>query len=183
MSAAGVIVVVSGLPASGKTTLASALRDRAGLPLLSLDTVKEAVVDGLGDEAPGDRFAIRRAAREVLVALATANPAGCVVDIWINPTRDESGFADALGAVPGARFAEIVCRVPVEVSLERYAARQRHPAHLPMDAGTEERIRAAAPHVGPLGLGPHRDVDTSIPVPEALVDELVAWVLERGERT
>lgn len=176
MSGPGVVVVVSGLPAAGKSTLAATLRDRLALPLLGLDTVKEALVDGLAGDAPSDRFAIRRAARDVVVALAAANPAGCVIDIWINPTRDGSGFAQALRGLPGVRFVEVVCRVPVEVSLARYAARERHPAHLPMDPGTEERIRAAAPHLGPLGLGPHLDVDTTTPVVGGRVDDLVAWV-------
>ena len=52
------IVLVTGLPGSGKSTLARALRDATGLPLFGLDTVKEAVVDGLG-AMPDDRYVVR----------------------------------------------------------------------------------------------------------------------------
>jgi chloramphenicol 3-O-phosphotransferase len=178
--ARGPIVVVSGLPAAGKSTLAARLRDELGLPLLSLDTVKEAIVDGMGADVPADRFVVRRAARDIVVALAAANPQGCLIDIWINPGRDESGFADGLRAIEDARFVEVLCRVPVEIALERYAGRHRHPAHLPMDDATRRRIEDAAPLIGPLGLGPHIDVDTVVPVAGERWETLVSWLVGHG---
>lgn len=176
----GPIVVVSGLPGAGKSSLAGSLRDALGLALLSLDTLKEAVVDGLGPAAPEDRFAIRLAAREATVRLAGDNPRGCLIDIWINPVRDDSGFVDALRGIEGARFAELVCRVPVETALERYAQRRRHPAHLPLDQGTRDRVLEAADRIGPLGLGPHLDVDTSTPVVDVRLASVVDWLVEHG---
>ncbi len=41
-------VVVAGLPGSGKTTLARALAVELDLPLISKDTIKEALFDALG---------------------------------------------------------------------------------------------------------------------------------------
>ena len=41
-------VLVAGWPGSGKTTLAAALATELGLPLLSKDEIKEALMDGLG---------------------------------------------------------------------------------------------------------------------------------------
>lgn len=175
----GPVVVVSGLPGSGKSTLAEQLHDELGLALLSLDTVKEAVVDGLGPQAPEDRFAIRRAARQIVVDLAAANPRGCLIDIWIDPHGDESGFCEGLRSLGAVPVLEVLCRVPVDVAIERYRRRQRHPAHLPMDDSTERRIRDAAPLIGPLGLGPHLDVDTTTPVLGPRLDTVLDWLADR----
>lgn len=173
----GPVVLVLGLPASGKTTLARSIGEHLGLPVLSLDSVKEALVESLDPAATADRFAVRRAARSVLVRLAGEQPRGCVVDIWVNPTRDESDFAGAVRSLP---VVEVVCRVPVEVSLSRYAARDRHPAHLPADADSDRRIREAAPGIGPLGLGPHVEVDTASPVEGEALARLLDWLREQG---
>ncbi|MGI8644841.1 MAG: AAA family ATPase [Nocardioides sp.] len=174
------IVVVTGLPGAGKSTVADLVAEATGLPVLSLDTVKEAIVDEFDPDLRLDRFAVRRAARTVVVRLAAAWPRGGIIDIWLNPVRDESGFVDGVRAIPGATFLELVCRAPLEVVLARYAARERHGAHLPMDRGSEERIREAAPHVGPFGLGPHRDVDTTRPLDDAVLTDLVSWLRDHG---
>src|SRR3954466_15378346 len=52
------LVVVTGPPGAGKTTIASALRERLGLPLIAKDTLKEALGEAL--EVAGDRHASER---------------------------------------------------------------------------------------------------------------------------
>ncbi len=180
----GPVVLVTGLPGSGKTALAARLGQAFGLPMLSLDSVKEGVVDGLGEATPDDRFAIRKAAREVVVRLVADNPQGSVIDIWLNPTRDESSFTDVLGGVEGISVVEVVCRVPLAIALERYTARDlqghRHGAHLPLDDATLERMELAAPHIGPTGMGPHLDVETSEPVDDDRFADLISSLRSHG---
>ncbi len=166
----GPVIVVTGLPGSGKTTLGRRLSAYLGLPMLSLDSVKEALVDHL-DVA--DRFAVRAAAREVITRIVPDCPRGCVIDIWVNPTLDHGEVRDALLNIDSAWFLEVVCIVPADLAIERYAGRPRHQAHLPADQGTIDRIREAASMVGPLGLGPALAVDASRKVD---LEPLVAWL-------
>ena len=48
MTDPGPLVVVTGLPGSGKTTIAGPLAAELGWPLLGKDTIKEALFDALG---------------------------------------------------------------------------------------------------------------------------------------
>jgi len=171
-------VVVSGLPGAGKSTLARRLGELLTLPVLSHDTVKEGVVDGLAG-ADLDRFAVRTAATTVIARLAAAQPTGCLIDVWVDPVADAGRTADVLRE-SGRAFLEIVCLVSVDVAIERYAARTRHPAHDGLTADIERRMREAAPHIGPCGLGPHRDVDTTRPLDDAVLADLIGWLRDPG---
>ena len=55
-------LVVSGAPATGKSTVSNVLSRGLGVPVLSLDVIKEAMADslGLGDEAWSDAWRRRR---------------------------------------------------------------------------------------------------------------------------
>src|SRR5689334_7697152 len=71
------IVLVSGSPGAGKTTLAVPLASMLGLPLIAKDDIKETLVDALGDQG-GDMVWSRKvggAAWEVLWKLAERAPA------------------------------------------------------------------------------------------------------------
>jgi predicted kinase len=68
------LIVVSGAPGTGKSTIANALGAALRFPVLSLDPVKEALADvlGLGDEDWSNR--VGDAAAEVVFRLASAFP-------------------------------------------------------------------------------------------------------------
>lgn len=133
---ARLLVVVSGLPASGKSTLAHDLADRLGLPLLDKDTILEALFDSLGCEGPEDRSRLSRAADEVLFRLA-GQVRDAVLVSWWHPD------APARLSAVGVQLVEVHCDCPVELAAERFSRRRRHAGHL-------DHLRTPAEHLASL---------------------------------
>ena len=155
------LVVVTGAPGSGKTTVAQALAAELRLPLVAKDDLKEALFDALGT---GDREWSRRLGRatyDVLFVVARRlleAGASCVL---------ESNFSNAepLCALPSARVVQVLCIAPHDVVLERYAERVRHPGHLDAEMLEELRQRLDVDEWKPLELGGELiELDTSEPV-------------------
>jgi glucokinase len=175
------VVLVTGVPASGKSSLARPLCEALGLPLLSKDVVKEALFDALGIADREWALRLGAASAEVLWSLLPHCPRGAVVDIWIDPRRDVEVARAGLARSGTARVMEVLCDCPGEVAVARYAERVRHPGHQPPDENILRRIRESALLIEPLGLGPALRLDTSGPVDvEAVLSWLRAGVASPG---
>ena len=161
-------VVVAGVPGSGKTTLARALAVELGLPLLSKDTIKEALFDALGTGDLAWSQKLGGASHRVLRALA-ADARAAVLE-----SHFHRGVAEAELESLGSPMVQVYCRCPLDVAVARYLARaaspDRHPGHLP-EHQTQEVISSwtsAAPE--PLALdAPLIEVATLSPVDAAPV--------------
>ena len=169
------IVVVSGPPGAGKTTLAVALAAELGFALFAKDQVKEILHDTLGDEA--DLAWSRRigaAAMEMLWALAACAPAAVLeANFWADDPRHRA-HAQALGVVP----VEVHCVCPLAECVRRYAERapSRHVVHVEEDP----KLTAAAGYersARPVGLGHVIEVDTTGPVDIAALARQVRSLL------
>jgi len=124
-----VVVVVTGIPASGKTTLATALGIQLGWPLISKDVVKEALFDALGTGDLDWSQRLGRAGHVVMYSLAATFPR------VILEAHFRRGFAEPELQALNRRIVQIYCRCPVDVAAERYRRRiddpDRHAGHLP----------------------------------------------------
>jgi predicted kinase len=167
------VVLVTGVPGSGKTTLGREVARAVGVPLFSLDVVKEAIFDSVDVQNENSGMRLREAGLSVITALIPDCPLGAIVDLWVDPRRDRTTVRRVFEKVEARPILEIVCDVPGEVAVERYASRRRHAAHKPPDTATLDRIRDAARILTPLEIGPALRLDTSGPVDLASV---IQWV-------
>ena len=157
------LVLVNGLPGSGKTTLATGLAATLPASLVSKDAIKEALataVDGASSTALG------AAAMDAAWTLVAAIGGTVVFDSWWFKPRDlryaEAGIRRA-GRPP---VVEVWCDVPLQVARQRYEARERASIHR---AGQVEAWSDWADRGEPLDIGPTLHVNTERPVDVARV--------------
>jgi predicted kinase len=125
------MVVVSGPPGSGKTTVAVPLASALGLPLLAKDTVKEALMDRLGADSLERSRELGRAAFAVLFAVARSHlDAGAGLVLEANFGRGASE-RDLRPLVARSRAVLVHCWAPRDVLVARFRDRAatRHPGH------------------------------------------------------
>lgn len=168
-------MVVSGPPASGKTTLAPELARALGLPLIAKDTIKDALMATLGAPDVATSRQLGGAAVRAMLAVAAASPIGAVIESNLR----RSVAVDDLRALPGS-LVEVFCRCPRKVAVERFAVRAgtRAAGHFDADRLPEElwNDEVSEPVAGGW---PLIEVDTTEPVD---VDELVAAIRRSLDR-
>ena len=171
------IILVSGPPGSGKTTLARPLAEALGFALLTKDDIKETLYTAMHG-APGDAAFSRQigsAAMEVLWALGPHCPA-VVLEANFRTKSDYEREKVAGLLAGGARIVELYCRLPREEASRRFAERAREVRHHPAHALAEMAPERIAEFEEPFGMGPVIEVDTRAAVDMARlvvqVDEL-----------
>ncbi len=157
-------VMVTGLPGSGKTTVAGPLAAALELPLLSKDTIKEALWDALG---PGDRLwgtRLGTAAATALESLARSLP-GAVIDHFVH--TDTAHLWSSLPAV-----VEVHCACDPTIARARYGERRRHPCHFDGDQLADSYDRWIVEDATRPPFAARLDVDTASPFD---IDVVAGW--------
>lgn len=158
------LVVVTGPPASGKTTIAEALARKLSLPLVTKDAIKELLFESLGT---GDRDwsrALGRATFAVMFLWLEAElRAGHSVIAEAN--FDAATAGGEVDRLPPHRTVQVYCTAPRALVLARYAARTRHPGHLGHSVLPEVEAGLDAARWAPLPLeGDLVELNTAQPV-------------------
>ncbi len=159
-------VIVSGIPASGKSTIAVGLAEDLQLPLMDKDSYLEALFGDAVDGSPQLRELLSRRADEMLTT-ATQRSEGAVLSSWWKhpKSKTDSGTPVSwLTSLPGT-LIEVHCVCPPELATARFLARKRHSGHC------DERHSEATlvgefseqAKLGPLGVGPLVEVNSERP--------------------
>ncbi|CAI1008830.1 Uncharacterised protein [Serratia quinivorans] len=172
------VILVNGIPASGKSTLARALAQHFGLPYLSLDGIKEPFMAQLDNV---DRELNRRlgyAAYQAIWSMVAQAPQRCiyVIDAWYGFQPREL-LRQYLREAGVTQVLEVWNQISAKLAAERYAARlgQRSAGH----PGAEylPELRALAERAMPMAIGPVIRVDQALPLE---IDRLVDWLVQHG---
>jgi predicted kinase len=172
------VVVVSGAPGAGKSTLAVPLARALDLPLLSKDTIKESLFDVLGHTSPNELESSRQlgaAAMTLLWRLAAGCPAVVLEANFRSRSAYEREQLQALSPIP----VEVHCRVAPEVAAARYDERGATTHHHPVHVVRSISPAALAEFQEPFALGPVVDVDTNRPVDVSAVADAVRDALDQ----
>jgi len=172
-------IVVSGMPASGKTAVARRLSTAFKLPLFDKDDILEALFEARLPNV--SRRQLSRASDVVLTALVEQSRGAVVASFWRHSgvTGDSGTPCEWLGALL-PRLVEVHCTCPPELAVARFLARERHTGHEDGEK-TEAALLAQfrdEKRRGPLGVGHLIAVETSTPVDSGALTEKIRTVFD-----
>lgn len=166
-----VLILVNGLPGSGKTTLARRLAADAYLPVFSRDGLYETLYDALACSSNGVPALLGSAAFTLLyyvVGCVLAAGQSVIVEQFFG--RPELRAAELLALQRRCDFEpfQILCRADGRVLLERFRARvgteARHASHQDREWIEQHQERILQGRLAPLALGGQVvEVDTTTP--------------------
>ncbi|KNZ34476.1 MAG: hypothetical protein AD742_00020 [Methylibium sp. NZG] len=149
-------IIVSGLPASGKSAVARALAQALRVELLDKDEFLESRFEqcGIGDAAHRRQLSVE--ADAAFRRRAERSPAAVLASWWKHPlSLADSGTPSTwLAALPGTKV-EVHCECSADLAAARFMARARHPGHLDTRWTHAGLVAAFAPlaSFGPMGFG------------------------------
>jgi hypothetical protein len=157
-------VIISGLPAAGKSTVGAALASRAELPLFDKDDFLERLFAEFPPTTSLDRRQLSHRADRAFQSTVESSHGGIAVSWWKHPKsdRDSGTPTDWLLKLPG-HLVEVYCRCTSQVAMARFLSRRRHPGHLDELWSNQElsALLEQSSALGPLRIGGMVEVDCS----------------------
>jgi predicted kinase len=164
-----ILILVSGMPASGKSTLAEQLATELRIPFFTKDGIKELLFDAEHvsaeemDEETSERLGAQAMTVLYDIARRILNAGGSVL-LEAN-FRAQLARAQIEPFLPHAAVRQVACQAPIDQIVERFEERQdehqRHPVHAEVD--DVDHLKADLKHkdYGPIPDLPTLLVDTS----------------------
>jgi glucokinase len=168
------VVLVNGVPASGKSRLAKALSRRTGWPILSLDGIKNPFLQHIGPVDRDFNRILGKASYQAIWSFIAEAPAGStfIIDAWFGfqPKAQLESYIDAAEVDD---VAELWCKVPGSVAGQRYGSRLKD--RLPGHPGVEyvSELIALADRAEPMGCGAVMTIDQT---QEPDMEAITAWL-------
>jgi predicted kinase len=156
------IILITGLPASGKTTLARRLGEELGFTVIDKDDFLEALLGSVQEFSADFRYSCSREADRQFEDAARKGGDVILVSHWQGPDEDRKSGTPSAWLREFDTVLEISCQCSVATAVQRFKNRNRHPGHgdnrsdlnVLLDWFEEDSLR------GPLGLGPIIEVNT-----------------------
>jgi cytidylate kinase len=161
------VIIVNGMPGTGKTTLSRKLARDLSLPLIGKDDIKELLFDRLGSDNREWSKLLGQATSQFLFdlidsLLSTDKQFMVENAFWYSFAHDE--IAERLDR-HAKQCLEIYCKTDRDERVRRFIARnesgERHPGHIDAEQYTTIESIEWESRYQPLGLGTCIEVDTT----------------------
>jgi glucokinase len=156
-------IIVTGIPASGKTTIGQHIAAAFGLDMLDKDDILEALFNSRGVGDVQWRTRLSRIADEMLREQALKSEGAVIASWWRHPlsTVPSGTPVEWLSGLQGA-LIELHCVCDPRVATRRFKSRRRHEGHLDRSKPYGNLLATFQEQaaLGPLGVGLLVEVNT-----------------------
>ena len=153
------LIIITGLPGSGKTSIARVLQHTLTLPLISKDSIKEVLFDELGYSGRDWSKKIGQATfalMDVQIKELLSRHVSIIVEANFKPDFDSEKFQSWIDTY-NCSAIQIVCKADNEVLFDRFRQRalagERHPGHDDVNQLEKWRAYFSDPELQALPLG------------------------------
>lgn len=149
-------LILTGIPASGKSTIARALSKALGLDMWDKDEILEDLFNKKGIGDVHWRTNLSRAADEILIEQVCNSDGSVIVSWWRHPasTLASGTPIEWLSELRGP-LIEVNCICDPAIAVERFKSRIRHSGHLDQFKTYDDILATFQQQaaLGPLGIG------------------------------